>query len=133
MLVLCGRQIMNLTAEIQQSFQCMPSILGLGIDECHPAPVPLPGVGGSKAPRLSGWLAYVAEKVLGKNDGFGHRVTPVPSGLHCRHSRLTDRACSSPTLFAEDMARRKAVFNDTHFNAELPRGSNGCWHSAFST
>lgn len=39
------------------------------------------------------------------------RVTPVPSEFHLKHESMTDRACGSLTRFAEEMARRKAVFN----------------------
>lgn len=52
---------------------------------------------------------------------------------HWTHSRLIDGVCSSPTLVADTMANKKAVFNDTHLSSMFSRGSDGFWHSTSNT
>lgn len=44
-----------------------------------------------------------------------------------------EKACSSPTRFAETMARRKAVFRDSHRRSAREMGSKGEDDSALST
>lgn len=64
---------------------------------------------------------------------FGHKVTPDPSEFHLRHNSLTDRAWSSPTRFADVMARRKAALHDSHLSSARARGSKGGPHRASNT
>ena len=87
----------------------------------------------SKAARLRGWLENVEGRVFGRKAGFGHRVTPLPSGCHCRQSVPTDKACNSPTRFVDVMARRKAVFIESQLSSVVCKGSNGAAQSARST
>ena len=86
-----------------------------------------------KAASLRGWLTKDEGRTFGRNEGLGHRVTPVSPDPHCRHSWLTEKACNSPTLLADATARRKAVLRDSHLSSASPRGSKGTFLNASST
>lgn len=65
---------------------------------------------------------------MGKKAVFSHKMAPKPSEFHLRHELHTHKARSSPTCFAEKMARRKVDF-DSHFNSAPSRGSKGGEHT----
>ena len=71
------------------------------------------------------WDRWKSDRTLGKKAGLGRRTTFDPSGEKVQQSLWTDSAWSSPILLAEVMARRKAIFRESHFRSTLPRGSKG--------
>ncbi|XP_028435571.1 interferon-inducible GTPase 5-like [Perca flavescens] len=60
-----------------------------------------------------------------ENAVTGHRVIPEPSEFHLKQESLTDKACSSPTSFAEVMARRNAALADNHLSCASAKASMG--------
>lgn len=80
---------------------------------------------GANTAKENGWLTWKAESLLGKKDGLGHSVTPEPSEFQRKQLSAIERAWSSPTLFAEEIASRNAVLADTHFKSAPSSGSNG--------
>lgn len=76
---------------------------------------------------------WKAESLFGKKDGLGHKVTPEPSECQRKQLSATERAWSSPTLLAEEIASKKAVLTDNHFKVALSIGSKGGEHKLSKT
>ncbi len=87
--------------------------------------------GGQNAWRITG--RGTTEGTLGTYPGLGYKNALAIPGANSRHDGATDRACRSPTLFKEEMAKRNTVLTVRNLQGTSSRGSKGALERASRT